>query len=105
MMEPVTRRRFTGVAATAAACGLMPRLHGKGPIPVGLQLYSIREDCQKDLPGCLSAVAKMGYDGVEFAGYYGRSAAELRKMLDDLNLKALSTHINIKTLTDRKSVV
>jgi sugar phosphate isomerase/epimerase len=99
MDQSVSRRRFAGVAAATAAFGLMPRLQGKGRIPVGLQLYSIREDCQKDLPGCLAAVAKMGYDGVEFAGYYGRSADELRKMLGDLNLKPFSTHINIKTLT------
>lgn len=77
---------------------LTPRLHGKGRIPVGLQLYSIREDCQKDLPSCLAAVTKLGYDGIEFAGYYDRSATDLRKILVDLNLKAFSTHINMKTL-------
>ncbi len=44
----------------------------------------------------MAAVAKMGYDGVEFAGYYGRSAKELRKMLDDLKLKAFSTHIGVE---------
>ena len=42
-------------------------------IPIALQLYSIRHDCEKDLPGTLKAVARMGYDGVEFAGYYGYS--------------------------------
>jgi sugar phosphate isomerase/epimerase len=98
MIKPISRRRFTCAATAVAASWLMPRLHGKGRIPVGLQLYSIREDCQKDLPGCLTAVAKMGYDGIEFAGYYDRTAADLRKMLDDMNLKAFSTHINIKTL-------
>jgi sugar phosphate isomerase/epimerase len=50
-------------------------------IPIALQLYSVREDCQKDLPGVLQAVAKMGYQGVEFAGYYGRTAQELPQML------------------------
>ena len=50
-------------------------------IPMALQLYSIREDCTQDLPKCLEAVAKMGYDGVEFAGYYGRTAEELKAML------------------------
>jgi sugar phosphate isomerase/epimerase len=67
-------------------------------IPVALQLYSVRTDCEKDLPGVLKAVAKMGYDGVEFAGYYKRSAKELRKMLDDLNLKVAGTHIGLNTL-------
>jgi sugar phosphate isomerase/epimerase len=67
-------------------------------IPIALQLYSIRHDCERDLPGTLEAVAKMGYDGVEFAGYYGRSAAELRTMLDDLGLKVAGTHIGLHTL-------
>jgi sugar phosphate isomerase/epimerase len=67
-------------------------------IPIALQLYSVREDCKKDLPGVLAAVAKMGYDGVEFAGYYERSARELRKMLDDLGLKAAGTHIGLEAL-------
>jgi sugar phosphate isomerase/epimerase len=67
-------------------------------IPIGLQLYSIREDCARDLPGTLAAVAKMGYDGVEFAGYHGRSAQELRKMLDDLGLKCCGTHTGLDTV-------
>jgi len=67
-------------------------------IPIALQLYSVREECARDLPGTLEAVAKMGYEGVEFAGYYGRSAEELRKMLDNLRLKVAGTHININTL-------
>ncbi len=67
-------------------------------IPIALQLYSVREDCARDLPGTLTAVARMGYEGVEFAGYYGRSATELRKMLDDLGLKVAGTHIGLDTL-------
>jgi sugar phosphate isomerase/epimerase len=67
-------------------------------IPIALQLYSIRHDCEKDLPGTLQAVADMGYAGVEFAGYYGRSAAELRSMLDDLGLVAAGTHTSIDSL-------
>ncbi len=67
-------------------------------IPIGLQLYSVRDDCARDLPGTLAAVAKMGYEGVEFAGYHGRSATELRKMLDDLGLKCCGTHTRLDTL-------
>jgi sugar phosphate isomerase/epimerase len=66
--------------------------------PIGLQLYSVRHDCQKDLPGTVEAVAKMGYAGVEFAGYYDRSAENLRKMLDDNGLKCCGTHTSIDTL-------
>src|SRR5437764_13789952 len=69
-----------------------------GCIPIALQLYSVRKDCEQDLPGTLKAVAKMGYDGVEFAGYYGRSAQELRSMLDDLGLKCCGTHTGLNTI-------
>ncbi len=67
-------------------------------IPVAVQLYSVREDCAKDLPGTLKAIAEMGYEGVEFAGYYNYSAQELRKMLDDLGLKVAGTHTGLNTL-------
>jgi sugar phosphate isomerase/epimerase len=67
-------------------------------IPIGLQLYSVRNDCEKDLPGTLKAVAGMGYQGVEFAGYYGRKPEELRKLLDDNKLRCCGTHIGLDTL-------
>jgi sugar phosphate isomerase/epimerase len=67
-------------------------------IPVGVQLYSVRDDCARDLPGTLKAIAKMGYAGVEFAGYYNVPAKELRKMLDDLGLKCSGTHIQLDSL-------
>jgi sugar phosphate isomerase/epimerase len=67
-------------------------------IQIGVQLYSVREDCARDLPGSLAAIAKMGYKAVEWAGYYDRSAKELRKMLDDLGLRTCGTHIGLETL-------
>lgn len=67
-------------------------------IPIALQLFSVREECKRDLPATLAAVAKMGYEGVEFAGYYDRSADQLRHMLDDLGLKVAGTHIGLDTL-------
>ncbi len=67
-------------------------------IPVGLQLYSVRDECAKNLPYVLESVAKMGYEGVEFAGYYNHSAEQLRKLLDDNGLKCCGTHVGIHTL-------
>ncbi len=67
-------------------------------IPIGVQLYSVRDDCKKDLPGTLKAVAKMGYAAVEFAGYYDYKAADLRKMLDDNGLKCCGTHTGLETV-------
>lgn len=67
-------------------------------IPIGLQLYSVRDDCARDLPGVLKAVAGMGYAGVEFAGYYERTAEELRRMLDDNGLVCCGTHTALDTI-------
>jgi len=67
-------------------------------IPMALQLYSIRDDAAADLPHVLEAVAKMGYQGVEFAGYYGFTAEELRRLLDANGLEAAGTHIGLETV-------
>jgi len=67
-------------------------------IPIALQLYSIRDNCEEDFPGTLKAVAEMGYEGVDFAGYYGYEAKEIRTMLDDLGLKAAGCHTALDTL-------
>ncbi len=63
-----------------------------------MQLWSVRDDCGKDFPGALRQVAEMGYEGVEFAGYYDRGADEIKTMLDDLGLKCAGTHIGIDAL-------
>src|SRR6478672_11271622 len=67
-------------------------------IPIALQLYSVREDAASDLSGVLQRVAKMGYEGVEFAGYYGHSAQDVRRMLDDNGLKCCGGHLGLDTL-------
>lgn len=101
----LSRREFAKLTTTAAAACLADPLrllaaseYGSNRIPIGLQLYSVRHECQKDLVGTVTAVAKMGYKGVEFAGYYGRDAKTLRKLLDDLGLKCCGTHIGLETL-------
>ena len=71
-------------------------------IPVGLEMYSVRAECQKDFPGTLEAVAKIGYKGVEFAGYWGRSAKEIRKMIDDLGVVTCGTHTQFADLQPDK---
>jgi len=67
-------------------------------IPLAVQLYSIREDCARDLAGTLAGVAKMGYDGVEFAGFYDHSATDVRRMLDDNGLRCAGSHTPIAHL-------
>lgn len=66
--------------------------------PVALQLYTVREDCQRDFAGTLRQVAAMGYAGVELAGYGGFTAAALRSLLDDLGLAVAGNHVRLERL-------
>lgn len=60
---------------------------------IGLQLYTLRDELSRDFAGTLRRVAAMGYEGVEFAGYGGLAAEELRDLLAELNLKAVGSHV------------
>jgi sugar phosphate isomerase/epimerase len=65
---------------------------------VGVQLYSVREMCKGDLVGTLKGIKAIGYDGVEFAGYYGKSAKDLKQIIDDCGLVACGTHTGMGTI-------
>jgi len=94
----LSRRTFLHYSAAAAAALSFPAAFiqaSSKKLPLALQLYSIRDDCAKDFDSALAEVAKMGFEGVEFAGYhkYNGKAKELRQKLDELNLKVAATHI------------
>ncbi len=102
----LSRRTFLQ-ATTAAAAGLatasVPTLaqpaSKRKKLPVGLELWSVRDLCAKDLPGVLKAVAEAGYDGVEFAhSYYGHDAEAIRKLLDQNGLKSCGMHMTVQHL-------
>lgn len=59
---------------------------------IGLQLYSVRDDMEKDIEATLKKVKEIGYDYVEFAGYFGNSAEKIRAMLDKNGLECISVH-------------
>ncbi len=67
---------------------------------VALQLYTLREQAKSDLAGTLARVAEIGYTAVEFAGLYGHSAPDVRRMLDANGLRAVAAHV---PLTDFKA--
>src|SRR3990172_6467736 len=101
----ISRRNFLSLGAGAAAAWLAgagrPAAAAKPrdrKIPIGLQLYSVRHACQEDLPRVLEAVGQLGYQGVEFAGYYDRSAADLRKLFRSNGLECCGTHISLDAL-------
>ncbi len=59
---------------------------------VGLQLYSVRDAMAQDFEGTLQKVKDMGYDYVEFAGFFDKSADEVKAILDKIGLTAISVH-------------
>lgn len=69
-------------------------------LPIALQVYSVREDAQKDFKGTMQKIKDMGYQGVELAGLYGHSADEIRNVLDLVGLKAISSHVPLAELSD-----
>lgn len=66
---------------------------------IGLQLYTLREETAKDFVGTLRKVAEIGYEGVEFAGYGGLTADQLKDLLQELKLKAIASHVSLLQLT------
>jgi sugar phosphate isomerase/epimerase len=94
MSESLTRRTFLALSA------MLPfslRAFGAGSsIPVGLELYSVRNALKDDLMGTVRTVGQMGYQCVEFyAPYYDwtdQQAKDMKKLLDDLNVRCYSTH-------------
>lgn len=62
---------------------------------LGIQLYSVRDAMEKDFEGTLRAVKAMGYDGVEFAGLFGKSGEEVRAILDNIGLVGISAHVSL----------
>ena len=65
---------------------------------LGLQLFSVRDALNEDFEGTLKKVKKMGYDYVEFAGYYDRSAEEIKALLDKYGLTAISAHQDLSLI-------
>ena len=95
-----TRRKFIQNVALLSGAALMSKTALAATKPseiIGLQLYSVRDDMQKDPLGTLKQLTQMGYKHVEHANYidrkfYGYTAKEFKKVLDDLGLKMPSGH-------------
>src|SRR3954467_14358651 len=93
MTSNLSRRSFLAVTAAAP---LVPAMAQNKNIPIGLELYSVRDELGKDLKGTVTAVAKMGYQVVEFyAPYFTWSvdqAKDVRKLMAELGIRCNSTH-------------
>ena len=65
---------------------------------MNIQMWSVKDYAEKDYFGTLEKLAKMGYSGIEFAGYYGISKEDMKKKLTELDLMAISAHVGVDAL-------
>ena len=99
-MPAITLSRRSFLAVSAALPFALRRLasSASSSIPVGLELYSVRDALKQDPEGTVRAVAQMGYQAVEFYSPYFEwtetQAKQMRKLLDDLGMRCYSTHNN-----------
>lgn len=100
-LNSVSRRTFLALAGTLPLAARAAFAAAK--IPVGLELYSVRNSLSTDLMGTVRAVAKLGYEVVEFYSPYlqwtPQQAADVRKLLDELGIKCPSTHNGANVFT------
>ena len=69
-------------------------------LPVGLQLYTVRGDMEKDFKGTLQKVKELGYDGVEFAGLFGNAPADVKAMCAEIGLNPISAHVPLQEMLE-----
>ena len=83
-----------------------------GKLPIALQLYTVRGDMEQDFKGTLQKVKALGYDGVEFAGLFNNTPAEVNAMCKEIGLVPISAHVPLadmladvdKVVADYKAV-
>jgi sugar phosphate isomerase/epimerase len=102
-MQAISRRTFLMTASASAAYAAM---WGNTPLlmanplglPIGLQLYSVRDVLPKDYEGTLHQLGALGYQEVEAAGFFGHSPAEVKQAMDRAGLRCVSAHYPLKDL-------
>lgn len=96
-MYTLSRRDFLAAAAFLAArangASGAATFFGRTGLPIGLQLYTVGDDLNRDFDGTLAAVAKIGYRSVELAGLSSHTVAQWRQSLDRTHLKCPSMHV------------
>jgi sugar phosphate isomerase/epimerase len=99
----MNRRLFLRTASLAAAGGLClaksnPAHTRRKLTRIGMQLYMVRRELEKDFEGTLRRVAELGYREVEFAGYFDRPPKEVRALLDRHGLSSPAGHVTLAAL-------
>lgn len=111
----LSRRRFMALSAgslAAAVAGCAKRDDGPVAAPatpapsrtlekIGIELYTVRRQMEQSVPKTLQMIAEIGYDEVEFAGYFGEQPAAIKRYLADTGLKSYSAHVFLEALRDK----
>ena len=108
-MPSISRRRFVQTAATiAAAATLLPVRRAQATpfgLPLGLQLYSVREQLAGDYSGTLKGVGSLGYREVEAAGFFNRPPTEVKAAMQAARLRCVSAHYPSAQLTQHLDAI
>lgn len=102
-MKKITRRDFvkttTGAAIGGALLSAAPTVSAaKKHLPLGIQLYTVREMLPKDFDGTLRQLHDYGFEEVEAAGYFGKTALQFRQAMDNAGLRCVSAHHSLADL-------
>jgi len=98
----LNRREFVQLSIAAASSLAATKLLASERRPLGVQLYTVRQQAERDLPAVLEAIRRIGYTEVEtYWDIYGHPAAELRRMINDHGLSAPSGHFNYDGLESK----
>jgi sugar phosphate isomerase/epimerase len=102
-MRGISRRRFlqavSAAVSFAAACTDAPWLMANPlGLPLGLQLYSVRDLLPKDYEGTLRELCALGYREVEAAGFFGRNASDVKHAMEQAGLHCVSAHYSYTDL-------
>jgi len=96
----IDRRAFLGTLGAACVAGV--GLEGKSVDRLGMQLYTVRSEMEKDVDATLARVAAIGYKEVEFAGYFKRTPGQIRDALKQNGLSAPAAHVDYPSLAEDK---
>jgi sugar phosphate isomerase/epimerase len=102
-MFRISRRTFLKTASASAVCAAfwnraVPLMANPLGLPLGLQLYSVRDVLPKDYEGTLKQLGALGYREVEAAGFFGHTPSEVKQAMDHAGLRCVSAHYPLKDL-------
>src|ERR1700684_487279 len=106
IMRRISRRTFVKTASASAACAALwshvPRLMANPlGLPLGLQLYSVRDILPKDYEGTLRQLSALGYREVEAAGFFGHSPGQVKQAMDQAGLHCVSADYPLRDLLSK----